>query len=308
MPCPLVIDTDPGIDDMFALLVAAGSGELNVLEVTTTYGNVDVDTATRNARRILALAGRNELRVSSGATRPLVRPWQALDTTMHGPDGLGGQAARLPEASRPHDTLHAIDAMADAVEGSAEPVTLVVLGPATNAALFHARYPELAARLERTVMMGGSVAGGNVTSVAEFNVACDPEATQRVLSDGPPVLMIGLDVTRQVAVDQRWADRLRLRGPVASIAMDVLQHYLRHAHARGRSHAALHDALVIAELIAPGMVGSVAADVEVDTGQGAARGCTVVRTHDAGRHQVAMSVDADAARSVIAERIATVTG
>ncbi|AYY13706.1 nucleoside hydrolase [Actinobacteria bacterium YIM 96077] len=311
MPIPLVIDTDPGVDDMLALLVATGSPEIDLRAVTTTYGNVDLPTTTRNAHRIMRLAGRPDVPLVAGADRPLVHPYVSRTSDVHGDDGLGGMGHHLDDRPSANSRAEpapprAIDAIADVVRSSSTPVTLAALGPSTNAALFLARYPDLARQLDRIIMMGGAIAGGNITPVAEFNVASDPEATQRVFSDDVPVWMVGLDVTHKALVDRAWMDSLRDRGPAAQTAMNVMQHYFDWAHAQGRDRATVHDAVVLAELIAPGTLHFDTADVTIETGFGPARGCTVTTRHPAGRHRVAVDVNADAATTLIAERIAAV--
>ena len=156
-PVPIVIDCDPGIDDAVALLLACASPELRLLGVSTVAGNVDLEHTTRNAGRILALAGRSDVPVAAGAGRPLVRTSPGRAEHVHGDDGV--HRAELPEPAAEPDPRPAIDLLADAIGGSADPVTLVAIGPLTNVALLYAVHPEVAATLGRVVIMGGSATG-----------------------------------------------------------------------------------------------------------------------------------------------------
>ena len=215
MTVPLLLDCDPGIDDAVALLLACASPEVRLLGVTTVGGNVGLEHTTRNALRLLTLAGRTDVPVAAGAPRPLVRTQPARAAYVHGEDGVRG--VELPEPAVPVDPRHAVALLADTVAGSAEPVTLVAVGPLTNVALFYALHPELAARLDRLVVMGGSIGAGNVTPAAEFNIWADPEAAYRVLTDpglpAPvPTTLVGLDVTFSVPVDEAAVRRSATAG------------------------------------------------------------------------------------------------
>ena len=198
MTVPLLLDCDPGIDDAVAIMLACASPEFDLLGVTTVSGNVGLEHTTRNARGLLALAGRPDVPVAAGAPRPLVRAQPARAAYVHGDDGIRG--VPLPEPAAPLDPRHAVALLADTVAASTEPVTLAAVGPLTNVALFYALHPELAARLGGLVVMGGSVGAGNVTPAAEFNIWADPEAAYRVLTDPGlphpvPTALVGLEVT-----------------------------------------------------------------------------------------------------------------
>jgi inosine-uridine nucleoside N-ribohydrolase len=200
-----VIDTDPGVDDAIALLVAAASPEVELRAVTTVFGNVSVSQTTENALRILALAGADHIPVATGADRPLVHPQPHRAAHVHGANGLGG--VELPSAQRLAEGTPAVRLLADLLHGSSEPVTVCAVGPLTNLALLVATDPAAAARIERLVVMGGAYGSGNVTPTAEFNVWSDPEAAQRVLTSGLPITVVGLDVTRPTAMDARLPRR-----------------------------------------------------------------------------------------------------
>jgi len=306
---PVLVDCDPGIDDALALLLACASPELDLLGVTTVAGNVGVQQTTRNALRVLALAGRADVPVAAGAERPLVRRQKHRATAVHGADGLGG--VELADSPSTVDDRPAVRFMADAVRGSAAPVTLVAVGPLTNVALLFAAYPDEAARLDRLVVLGGSTGAGNVTPAAEFNVWSDPEAAYRVLSDpglcrAVPTVLIGLEVTRATAVDRAGIDRLRSGGPVGEPAARMLDYYLdSHAAALGRAAVVVHDAVAVAEVVRPGLIDTTASAVTVDCTDGPDRGSTRAGPRAAERVvDVGMAADSEAVIEMIVSRVA----
>ena len=190
----IILDCDPGHDDAIALLLALASPEVRLLGVTTVSGNQTLEKTTANAIRVLDHVGRDDVPVAAGAARPLVRE-RHVAAEVHGETGLDGPD--LPPPSREPEPTHAIDWIAQTLEASSTPVTLVPTGPLTNIALFLARYPELGTKLERVVLMGGAVGEGNVTPAAEFNIWADPEAAHVVFASGLDLTMVGLDVTHK---------------------------------------------------------------------------------------------------------------
>ncbi len=307
MPIPVIIDTDPGVDDMLAILFALGSSELDVRAITTTFGNVAVGTTTRNARQVLALAGRTDIPVGVGAARPLVHIAPGTASDVHGADGMGGLAHELPEAAPHESSESAIELMARVIRDSTEPVAIAAIGPFTNVALLLAAHPELAKRISKIVVMGGAIRGGNTSPVAEFNIWCDPEAAHRVFTSGVPVTMVGLDSTRAVPVDETWLEELAAVGDVGRVASDVTRRVNDYYRALGRTTFVVHDAVAIAALIDPTLVPTMAASVSVECGNGPARGCTVVTEERERPHlaTVAAGVGASAAeiRTLITTRI-----
>jgi pyrimidine-specific ribonucleoside hydrolase len=277
---PLLIDCDPGIDDAVAVLLACASPEVSLLGLTTVAGNVGLPHTTRNARRLLALAGREDVPVAAGADRALVRASPGRAVHVPGPDGV--HRAELPEPTVPVDPRTAVDLMADTVRGSADPVTLVAIGPLTNVALFYAVHPGLAARLGRVVVMGGSAGAGNASAAAEFNVWSDPEAAYRVLTDpglprAVPTTMIGLELTETVPLTAADLDLLADGGPSGRACARMLAPEAeRRRREGGRGEPAVHDAVAVASVLAPALLETVPAAVTVDCSADAGRGTTRV--------------------------------
>jgi inosine-uridine nucleoside N-ribohydrolase len=291
---PVIIDSDPGLDDALALLLALGSPEVDLVGVTTVAGNTTLANTTTNALRILELAGRTDIPVAAGAARSLVRAASRAAEHVHGPDGLGGLPLP-PPGTRPV-AAHAVDFIAERLLANAEPVTIVAIGPLTNIALLVATHPAAAARIGRLVVMGGVARGGNATPTSEFNIWVDPEAAYRVFSAGLPLTMVGLDVTDRSVVTPQDVDALRTGGRVARFVADAVDFYSRfHQKRYGTTGTYQHDALAMAEAIAPGIVQTCHLYVEVEYGPGLTRGSTVVDMHgvtgNAPNTHVALELD-----------------
>jgi pyrimidine-specific ribonucleoside hydrolase len=306
-PVPLVIDTDPGIDDALAVLLALASPEVDLRLVTTVHGNVGLDLTTDNALRVLHLAGRSDVPVAAGARTSLVFPQPRRAGHVHGEAGLGGVV--LPPSPAPVDPRPAVVALAELLLTSPAPVTVAAIGPLTNIAHLVAVYPDAAARIGRLVVMGGSAArGGNVTAAAEFNVWADPEAAHVVFTAGLPTVMVGLDVTLPTVLTAEGIERFAGAGEVGAQAAAVLAQYVDNARTQyGIAGVVVHDALALTEAIVPGTLRTVPRDVVVDTGHGAGRGQTLVdrRAPSAapGAVRVAEGVDSEAAVEFLVSRL-----
>jgi inosine-uridine nucleoside N-ribohydrolase len=277
MPHHVIIDTDPGVDDALALILALQSPELCVEAITTVSGNVDVDLATQNALTVLGLfPPERRPPVARGADRPLVR---AADTAahVHGDDGLGGVSRlhtaageqRYPPASAPLGSGDAATCLLDLIRGSPGEVTLIALGPLTNLAHAVRRDAQVVRQLAGVVVMGGAVTvPGNVTPVAEFNIYVDPEAARIVFSAGLPITLIGLDVTERVRLTAEMIDQhVCLTGSslsqfVAACTAQTMEFSTRAERPPGM---AMHDPLAVAALIDPSLVHTVPMSVQVET-------------------------------------------
>jgi pyrimidine-specific ribonucleoside hydrolase len=306
-PIPLVIDTDPGIDDALAILLALASPEVDLRLVTTVHGNVDLAQTTENALRVLHLAGRSDVPVAAGARASLVHPQPERAGHVHGEGGLGGvQLATSPAAPDPRP---AVVALAELLLTSSEPVTVAAIGPLTNLALLLGVYPEAAARIDRLVVMGGSAGrGGNVTAAAEFNIWSDPEAAQAVFGSDLPTVMVGLDVTLPTVLGAEGIARFGAAGPVGATAAAILAQYVEHARrSYGTDGVVVHDALALTEAIVPGTLGTVRRSVVVDTTLGAGRGQTLVDRREVSDApaavEVAERVDSAAAVEFLVTRL-----
>ncbi|MDQ2671035.1 MAG: nucleoside hydrolase [Gemmatimonadota bacterium] len=298
-PLRIVVDTDPGIDDALALLLALVSPELDVRAITTVYGNTTLSHATRNARAIARWADR-EVPIRAGAERPLRRPLEpAIET--HGPSGLG-EAVVPDEPAVDPAPLALLEVLAE----QPGPVALVTLGPLTNLAHALAEDAELVhARVESHVAMGGSLgARGTATPLSEFNVWCDPEAAAIVLEAGLPSRWVGLDVTRRLYMTSADVEALH-ESPRRRWLRDALRQYVRFHRAYEQFDGCIiNDPLVITELIRPGIVRFERVRVRIDPSDGIARGRTRVEA-DGVPAFFGTDVDAAAAHALLRERVFT---
>jgi inosine-uridine nucleoside N-ribohydrolase len=300
----VILDCDPGHDDAIALLLALASPELRLLGVTTVAGNQTLEKTTANAIRVLDHVGRRDVPVAAGAQRPLIRERQVA-AEVHGETGLDGPD--LPPPSREPEPTHAIDWIAARVASNPVPVTLVPTGPLTNVALFLARYPDLAAKLERVVLMGGAVGEGNVTPAAEFNIWADPEAACRVFTSGLHLTMVGLDVTHKALMTPAHAQRLADSGRAGEMVAELYDFFSRfHARRYGWDGAPVHDAVALAQVVDPSLLETTHCGVVVDTGPELSRGRTHVDlrcvTWEPNCH-VAIDIDGQRFLALLIDRI-----
>lgn len=307
---PVVLDCDPGHDDMVAILLAAASPALDLRAITTVGGNGSLEDVTRNALLTCTHAGIVDVPVAAGAAEPLLGRATGHASQVHGESGMDG--ADLGEPTVALDPRHAVDLIADVLRASDEPVTLIPTGPLTNIALLLSRYPELAAdgRIREIVLMGGAVATGNWRPLAEFNIWCDPEAAHVVFSSGLPVTMCGLDVTHQaLATDDVLASLRALDTPLSALVIDLLGFFAeRYKTLWGFPAAPVHDPVAVARVIAPEVVRCVEANVVVELHGEFTRGATVVDrfgvTDRAPNAQVALELDHGAFWALVVEAVA----
>lgn len=304
----IIIDTDPGHDDAFALLLAFASPlELEVLGITTVAGNVSLDKTTYNALRLRELAAAPGVPVYRGCERPLVNRLVTAEY-VHGESGLDGPD--LPPPVGDVEKAHAVDYLVETLRSAAEPVTVCILGPMTNVAMAIIKAPDITESVAEFVIMGGSFhAGGNITPTAEFNIFVDPHAAHVVFESGVPTTVMPLDVTHQAqATPSRIAPLRSLGTAVGAAVTEMLQFVERFDMAHGFEGFPLHDPTVIAYLIDPSMFELRRGRVSVALDSGLAHGMTVadwfMRDGASPNAAVALQIDADRYFGLIAERFA----
>lgn len=281
MKLPLVLDCDPGVDDAMALYFALAHPGLDLLAVTTTFGNVSVAQATRNALYLCALAGR-DVPVCAGVATPLRKAPLQPDPEIHGADGLGNLPHRQPVAHGP-DERSAARCIVELAQAHPGQLTLVATGPLGNLAQALRLEPHLPQLLRQVVVMGGTITEpGNVSPVAESNIWHDPHAADIVFTAGFRLTLVGLDVTHRVAVPLALFERLA--GQRHHPATEALLHAVRFYtdfHARIEpalaAHPACygHDVLSLMALVRPALFVTQAGRVRVAT-EGLAEGQTLM--------------------------------
>jgi purine nucleosidase/pyrimidine-specific ribonucleoside hydrolase len=325
MTIPVLIDTDPGIDDALALLVALSSPELSVEAISTVAGNVDVERATVNLFRVLEIARPAPCpRVARGAAAPLQRPLVSAGH-VHGADGLGDLAQfreidgrpRYPEVPHALEMLDGADLILDAAGRFAGKLVVIALGPLTNLATALRRDGRRLAQVARIVVMGGAVAvPGNVTPAAEFNFYVDPEAAALVLGwageSRVPLDLVPLDVTRQVVLRRRPLEARLASCPrrLARFIADFTAYGFRADDASTEDGITLHDPLALAAAVEPALLGFEPMCVEVETEGRLTRGLSLADRRALPPHleqpancRVAVSVDASRALDFVLERV-----
>ncbi|WP_256737645.1 nucleoside hydrolase [Pseudomonas sp. dw_358] len=276
-PVDLIIDTDPGADDVVALLMAMASrDELKLRAITTVAGNVRLDKTSRNARLAREWGGRQEVPVYAGAPRPLVRT-PIYAENVHGAEGLPGVPVYEPAA--PLAAGNAVDYLVETL-GSAEPqsITIAMLGPQTNLALALIKAPEIVHGINQVVVMGGAhFNGGNITPVAEFNLFADPHAAQVVLDSGVRLVYVPLDVTHKVLTSEaRLAQIAALGNRAGQLVHGILDEYVKADMLHyGLPGGPVHDASVIAWLLRPRLFSGREVHLSIDTREGPTFGQTI---------------------------------
>lgn len=232
---PIIIDTDPGIDDAFALMYALSNPFFDIKLISSVSGNVNIETTTLNIRKLVGFSKRT-IPLGQGAERPLkAKPLYAEH--IHKIDGLGGTEipGNLVDLTYPD----AILGMKTILETTEVPLTIVALGPLTNVARLLIEYPHLKEKIKTISFMGGGLKGGNVTPCAEFNIFVDPEAARIVFESDIPLIMAGLDVTEKANIDIDTIEKLRDTGKTGEILVQMLINaygdslpdtYLRNLH------------------------------------------------------------------------------
>lgn len=271
----IIIDTDPGVDDAMAIFFALHSPELDLIGLTTIFGNVHTTLATTNALRLLEIAGRPDIPVAKGADNPLAVPFGGPVPFVHGDDGQGNIFLDPPQGKALDMT--AAQFIIDRVMRSPGEITLVPIGPLTNIALALRLEPRIAENVKEVVLMGGNALGpGNASPAAEANIRNDPEAADVVFSAPWKVTMVGLDVTHKVIMtDEHLAEYGRIDNPMAQHVSRIVPHYRNFFNrAYGLNGIYVHDSSAIAYLIDPSLFKVISCPVCVDMDHGISRGKT----------------------------------
>jgi purine nucleosidase/pyrimidine-specific ribonucleoside hydrolase len=301
----VLIDTDPGVDDAVAILLALASPEIDVVAITTVAGNVALDKTTLNARRLVELAQREDVPVAAGCGEPLSEPL-GEDSVVHGYDGLGDLAWSEPAVAL--DARDGVELMADMV--AAGSLTIVAIGPLTNLAVLVQRHPGIDLRVERLVIMGGASWQGNVTPAAEFNIWADPEAARVVFDAQWPITLMPLDLTHQAFLDDDdLAYFTSLGTEVGRRVAGMLEPYAQfHQRWYGTRDVIMHDAMAVYDVLDESAIEKQGARVAVETGGVHSRGATFIdrRREHADHHvRVGVTVDNDRFRALVRERLST---
>ena len=309
-PRKIIIDTDPGQDDAFAILLALASpDEIDVLGITCVAGNVPLALTTRNARIVCELAGRSEMPVFAGADRPLKRKLVTAEH-VHGKTGLDGPV--MVEPTMALQGQHGVDFIIETLRREpAQTVTLCPLGPLTNIALAFQKAPDIIFRVQQIVLMGGGCfEGGNITPAAEFNIYVDPQAADIVFRSGVDLVVMPLDVTHKVLTTKPRVAAMRALGTrVGDVAADWADFFERFDMAKyGSDGGPLHDPCVIAYLLRPDLFTGRHINVEIEVQSELTMGMTVADWWGvSGRTPNTMfigGVNADGFFALLTERLA----
>lgn len=253
---PIILDVDTGVDDALAIAYAARSPEIELLGLTTTFGNITVEEAARNSLIVLEKLGRSDVPVYQGSAQPLRRTKTEYPRHIHGEQGLGGAPLVQPRAAKAEGD--AADFIIEQVRSRPRELTLVLVGPLTNLARAVEKSPEIAGLVNRVVIMGGAVrAPGNVSPYAEANIYSDPEAADIVFRAGFPLTVVGLDVTMKTLLPRTIVRQWReTRGELGKFFADMTEFYIDFYEQGypGIGGCALHDPLAIGVVIDPSFV------------------------------------------------------
>ncbi len=301
----LIIDTDPGVDDAMAIFYAAAAPDIELVGLTTIFGNVTTEMATRNALRLVEAAGLEDVPVAQGALKPLVLPPFPPSVEVHGAEGFGDIAAATPKGQPvAEDAADFLIRMAEAHKGE---LVVCPIGPLTNIAEALQRDPKFAENVKAIVIMGGSLEeGGNITPFAEANIYHDPHAADIVLQAGEKVTLVGLDVTHQILCTPTDFDAMAAQSPeLGGMLQDMSHFYIAfYKRMRGFAGCSLHDPAAVIACTDPQLFERRKVALRVSC-EGEDIGATLAAP-DSGRApvHVCMSVDSDAVKAQFLKRLA----
>ena len=306
----IIIDTDPGQDDAVAILLALASPEdIDLLGITAVAGNVPLDLTQKNARIVCELAGRPDVKVFAGCDAPMTRKLVTAEH-VHGKTGLDGP--QMDDPTMPLQDQHGVDFIIDTLrEEPPGTVTLCPIGPLTNIATAFERAPDIVARVQEIVLMGGAYFEvGNITPTAEFNIYVDPEAAKIVFDAGVPLTVMPLDVTHKALTTKPRIDAFRSMhtkvGDMVAAWTDFFERFDMEKY--GSEGAPLHDPCTIAYLIEPQLFQGRHINVEIETQSPLTLGMTVAdwwRVTDRPDNAMFMiDIDASGFYALLAARLA----
>jgi len=249
---PVIIDTDPGMDDAVAIFLALSTEKLDVRALTTVAGNISLAINSKNALDLVSYAGR-DTKVSRGADKPLLKPLETAEW-VHGEKGLG--SAKLPDSPSTFYEKSAWDTIYEESQSCNGELQLICLGPLTNIAITLIKYPDIKEKIKGITIMGGSCYLGNTTPSAEFNIYVDPEAADIVFKSGIPITMVGLDATHKSQINEREIeDILSIRNKISEAMEGLLYSNLSfRKEFSGLEGAIIHDAVAVAAVIEPTLI------------------------------------------------------
>ncbi|HEY9527297.1 MAG TPA: nucleoside hydrolase [Anaerolineales bacterium] len=290
MPKRILFDTDPGIDDACAILLALASPELSVEGLSIVHGNCSVEQATTNALAVLELVHAANIPVARGCELPLVRP-SLLAPETHGETGLG--YAKLPAPRAGPIPQHGVDFLIEQILKSPGEITLLAIGPLTNVALAIRQEPRLVGALKEIIVMGGALRHeGNTTALGEFNTFVDPHAAHIVYHAGIPTTLVPLDVTYQCILTPGDLNRLlRTDSPITTFVADSTRFYMEfHDEYQKIEGCVINDPLALALIFAPELCTYQDLPVDVDLSGGICMGKTVADFYNYGKKPANMKV------------------
>ncbi|CAA7404988.1 unnamed protein product [Spirodela intermedia] len=311
----IVIDTDPGIDDALAIFVALNSPEIEVVGLTTIYGNVYTSLATRNALHLLEVAGRNDIPVAEGSHVTITNGTKLrIADFVHGADGLGNQNFPSPQGAKIDQS--ATDFLIHLANLYPGEITILALGPLTNLAMAIQQDPEFPRKIRQIVLLGGAFSvNGNVNPAAEANIFGDPDAADIVFTSGSDILAVGINVTHQVVLTEDHLNQLaQSKGKFAQYACKILGVYFAYHHdAYSMRGVYLHDPTALLAAVDPSLLTYTEGVVRVQTG-GITRGLTLFDNckkrygemnewFDKPKVKVAITVDAPAIVKLVMDRL-----
>ncbi|MGB7318305.1 MAG: nucleoside hydrolase [Planktotalea sp.] len=295
-PIKLIIDTDPGIDDAMAIFYAAAAADIDLLGLTTIFGNVTVSQATRNALRLLEWAGLHDVPVAQGAAKPRALPPFAPSHNVHGSEGFGDMPAETPKGKAiAESAAEFLTRMAREHRGE---LVLCPIGPLTNIADALDLDPEFATNVARIVLMGGSLEeGGNITPHAEANIYHDPHAAERVFASGARIEMVGLDVTHRILCTAQDFNTMEAAAPRLGGMINKMSRFYLHFYTTVGKHdgCSLHDPAAVIACTHPELFTPRAVPITVAC-EGETSGATLIATDGRATSQVFVATRADAVK------------